>query len=428
MLISTPTANVNIKKVNFSGSKDISGLKVLPGSKDVISFASSKPIFKRNGINPNDVIVKSHIPIDEKTKLLLLEKVLEAHEHAVKNKTLGNFSGRCYATNMKLTNGEWAKATNIEITAETVLCGERSALVRSWNNHLESLPVITDANKEEIKAKGDPKVEYLAMSSYQPPMADPGCGNPCSECLNWINTKRYFSLDTKIATINVDSESGKPVLNVRPVTAVLPYWGQEAPSRTSAPIDSLKLDITGAAAEAMKKNGITKEKLYETVKAAKEAYEEGKTAELSDSHNVGAAALLDPGDIITKGERMEWTRRWFEAPELLAATKGFQLLTKALILAREGINKAKEILPMLPVGTDKEHFMTELVQQAGGEAKINAIAYYGDDNVPYLDNLGKLSQGRGSGDSLILTIKDDKIEARTILDYMPHLYISSKKK
>lgn len=402
-------------------------LNSMQPAKDVVSFSGQKDIFKRNGIKPDQVLIKSKDAIDRQTKLDLIEKVLEAHEHAVKNKTKGNYSGRCYATNMKLSNGKWTRATNIEITGETVLCGERSALVRAWNEDLEALPAINDKNRDEIAAKGHPKVEIMAMSSYKKPGTD-DCGNACSECLNWMNTKKFFSPTTKIATIEQDKETGQYILNVRDMSEQLPYWGSEMPSKTDKPINNLKLNFSDRAKKAMQDHSISETRLFDTMKKAQEAYESNLTAEISYDHNVGAASLLDPGDIITKGERMEWTRRWYEPPELLAATTGYQFLARAMKAAREGLGKVNELLGMLPEGSDRQHFLKELEEQKNGDPRINAVAYYGDDNVPYIDSLGKLSQGRGGADTIILTIRDNKIEARTILDYMPHLYISSKKK
>lgn len=385
----------NIKNINNMELKPYSANVSLlkPLSQDTVSFSGKRNLLKEYGINPDEVEVVSQasVNIDKKTKTLLLEKVVEAYEHAAKNKELGNFSGRFFATNMMFENGKWAVSTNMENTAENGFCGERSALVRTWNQSLEklSLKKLKTDNTYKEKAQQGLKARYLAMSSFNLPGEDTGAGSPCSDCLNWLNETRYFSPKAQIATIEKNPESGKYTLRMRNIKEVLPYWGENAVSTTDKSIKELKIEKTDKAQKFMAENNISEEALQKLLQEAKKVSENARTTELSDK-NTAAAALFSNGKI-ESSEKMDWTRRWFISPDLVAITKGLQ----------------KKSTPEA--------------------TKVLAVAYYGNDKTPYIDSLGRISQDRGTGNTLVLTVQNDEIKARTIYDYMPYLYISSKK-
>ena len=386
----TPYNNKFLKEntQNLKTVENPSNLKSLnPLNKDTISFCAKRNILKEYGIKPDEVEVVSKSSVDKPTKILLLKKLLQAHEHAAKNKELGNFTGRYFATNMMFENGEWSLSANIENTIENVFCGERSAVVRTWNQSLEKLSLKklrTDKTYKEKAGQGL-KAKYLAMSA--------GDGlysyNACSDCLDWLNEDRYFSPKTLIATLEKSPESGKFILKIRNIKEILPYWGENAHSITDKPIEHLKIEKTEKAGKFIAENKISDETLRNLVQEAKTASEKVKTAELSGK-NAAVSALFSNGKI-APGERMDWTRRWSISPDLIGITKYLQ---------------------------DKE---------TPKDTKVLAIAYYGNNQSPHIDSLGRVSQDRGSGNTLVLNVHNDKIEVKTIYDYIPYLYISSKR-
>lgn len=422
-----PENKLTIKMSGNVSFKAVSNLKPLSmPQNDVVEFTGRRNILADYGINPDEVEVVSKSPqaIDRKTKILLIQKVLEAHEQAAKNKELGNLSGRTFATNMMFENGHWAVASNIENSDEIVLCGERSALVTVWNKTLSKLSLgklRTDAAYKQ-KALNGLKVKYMAMSNFSPPGTAPA-GNACSDCLSWMNLDRFFQASTQIAVINKDPQNGKYKLTIRPLTEQLPYWGKQQPSITDKPIESLPVQISDRAKAAVVKANISQEQLIETIQKAKEAYEDAQTTELSDK-KVAASVLLSPGDVISKAERMDWTRRWFIPPDILAASNGYQLVKQCQRLIQSGMQNLQKVLPS---GGDNADLAQKLVGHEKDDVKINAVAYYGNEKVPYIESLGRISQDRGSGDTLVVLVENDTVQVRTILDYMPYLYISSKK-
>lgn len=416
------------KSLPFNGYESPK-LKLLPQIKqDTVSFTAKKDLIKKYGINLDEmqVITRNAPQVGNAEAKVLLEKVLEAHEQAAKNKELGNYSGRCYSSNINFDNGQWAVATNIENSPDVVLCGERSALVRVWNQTLQSLS-LDKLRKDEAyleAARKGLKVNYLAMSSFNYPGEDVGAGNPCSDCLSWLNLEKYFKHDTKIVTFERDPQTRQPKLIIRGIKEVLPHWGAQLESVTDKPIDSLPVNISQRAKQSMEKHGITQQKLQELVEEAKQAQAAGVTSELSDK-NVGTAALLTPGEMIIKGDRMDWTRRWNIPPDEMAAASGFQFLKQLQQKAARGVDILNEVGPW---NAKNDGFIERFAKHADEEVAVKAVAYYGADKVPYLASLGRISQGRGAADTLIAVIRNDKIEIETILDYMPYLYISSKKK
>lgn len=397
-----------------------------------MTFKSKENLFEKYGINPDEVkVVSKTVPdLDAATKKMLIQKHLEALELAEKNSQLGNFSNRFFASSVMFENGKWSTASNIENSDEDAFCGERSAVVKGWNESLD------DASLDKLKS--DPgykdqvnsglKVKYLVYGDPCLSVLD-----SCADCLSWMNLK-YFGPKTVIAGMSQEAGSGKKILIAEKLTDVLPYYHEIGPSKTTKPVSTIKIedsDITDRAKDALAKNNITKEALVEVVNKAKESYELNKTSELSDK-NVGVAELLNPGNVIVPGERMDWTRRWFVKPDELAGANGYQFIKKCQNILHSGAARLEEMLPPIikfnNYSVNIKDFIAKLKASPDEDPKIATVAYYGDDKLPYLASLGRISQGRGSADTLVLVIRDDKIKVSTIRDTMPYLYISSKKK
>lgn len=351
---------------------------------DVVRFRGQGTLAEKYGIDPAQVdLIKNPALVLPVSKAELLERLLEAHEHARKNKLLGNYSGRQYSTNLLMGNGQWALGTNIELTRDTVLCGERSSLVNSWNAALARIPVETlqDESQKADVEKGLKGV-LLAMSSGDD-VSHPSAGSPCSECQSWLATDRYFGPDTIVTNLG-KNEQGRYFIRARQMKELLPLLAQQVPSRTDKAIASLPVHVSDKARAAMQAHGLGEAALVKLVKQAKEAYRTNETA-VHSGKNTGSAVLLSNGKTV-KGQRLDWTARWFESPELAAATRG--------------------------------------VQRLHGD-RVQAVAYYGDAVMPEVKTLGILAQETWGGpDTLMAVIEQDAIQVRTIQDYMTDIYIS----
>lgn len=374
------TAGRKVSAPTFQGGQT----RALKPAGDIVQFRGQRTLAEKYGINPAEVdLVKDPALALPVGKEELLEKLLEAHEHALKNKTLGNFSGRQFSTNLLLENGQWALGTNIELTRDNVFCGERSALVNSWNSALNKVNVedLQDPARR-TQVEDGLKGKLLAMSSGESP-DNPSAGSPCSECQSWLATDRYFGPETLIANLG-KTDQGRFFIRVRQVQDLLPLLPGQMPSNTAKSIASLPVNVSARAREAMQAQGIEADALTRLIKQAKAAYRSNDTA-VHSGKNTGSAVLLSNGKTV-KGQRLDWTARWFESPELAAATRGVQSL------------KAD---------------------------RVQAVAYYGDAVMPEVKTLGILAQETWGGpDTLIAVIEQDAIEVRTIRDYMTDIYIS----
>ena len=359
--------------------------------KDSIHFGSSAgPLALKYGIDPDQVTyVKSPgitVPV---SKSELIEALLQSHEQAKKNRLLGNFSGFQRASNMLLANGQWTAATNIELTRDNILCGERSATVAAWNEALNKTPLSAledPVQKEQVIA--GLKVKLLAMSEGASPIRKSAA--PCSECLSWLETQKYFSPDTLTAALVEDENTGGLTIEVKSVQEMLPHLNKQTPSLTDKSVKTLPVDFSAKALSALGQNRFAASALTDLMQSARDAYEANCTATLSGK-NTGAAVRLTTGKTYT-GARFDWTRRWFEGAELSAAARGIQAHEKALA--------------------------------QGKPVRVQAVAYYGEAIAPDTKSLGILVQ-QGGPDTLVVVIESDRIQVRTIADYMTSLYVSN---
>lgn len=366
---------------------------------DSIAFSGSSTLLQKYDIKPSIEIVSDTVDpsiISKGLKLKLLTKTLEAHEHAQKLSIIDAFSsGRKFATTTIFKNGKSEVGGPIGANAETATCGERTSLMGLWNKSIQALKL------DDLKKLEDPKsfaqnfnegtkVQYLAMSSNKPIGTDASAGTPCSDCLTWMNENKFFSDDTIIASIEPKSkEEITPVLKLRKVKELLPFRNEKSSklNHQMGMIEFLPIKPTTNAKEYMKEKGIKNTHIQKLINQAKTAYDTNKTTELSGNNNA-AAILFNDGKVETQG-KFDYTSRWFDHPALTSISN---TLSK---------DKNKE---------------------------VQAIAYYGDSDVPYISSLGKIAQERGSKDTLVATIQGDSTQVRTIQDYMPHMYISSKYK
>jgi hypothetical protein len=142
------------------------------------------------------------------------------------------------------------------------------------------------------------------------------------------------------------------------------------------------------------------------------------------------------------GARFDWTKRWFQAPDLEAAQVGIQTEQKwrqwleELWSNVEGLltaPRAEKLLNTLKQWVQKfdETFSTRLLTRIENllsiDPKVVAVAYYGTEpsEMPSVKSLGYLAQElRGGLNTLVSVIEDNVLQIRTIPDYMKEIYIS----
>jgi cytidine deaminase len=390
-------------------------------------------LLNRYGVNPdNVVIVPQGVILPNKTELLV--QYLRAHEHARKNQLLGNFSNRFKASAIQLEDGSWQMGANMEQSRDNIFCGERSAMVTAWNQFLSKTPLASLEESRSLSGiQAQQKVRWLVMASEV--LGDTEAGMPCSECQSWMALQRYFSPETRIATLRKDPSSGGLYLFIRTMREMLPLAGQQTVSQTDLPIDKLPVFSTAKATAAMRAKGVSERQIVSLLQSAQQAYRQNRFFELSGK-NVGSSVLLSTG-AIHSGARMDWTQRWFAPPDLTTAAQALQdepetpatFVRKAWLAL---LDMAKPVLP--PTWVDR---LEHLGEPEGGEAAapaenspnrtVQAVAYYGTEptDMPSIQSLGVLAQpARGGPDTLIAVIEHDTLQIRTISDYMPYLYLS----
>jgi hypothetical protein len=221
---------------------------------------------------------------------------------------------------------------------------------------------------------------------------------------------------------------------------MLPLNGLQQPSLSDESIDSLPLSFSMRAQLAMPQKNINPDQVRQTLRLAKEAYEQNEFADMSKK-NIGAAALLSNG-MARPSARLDWTRRWFTPPDIAAATRAFytlpekrgtwsNLLRQSLVVIRDFF---QPILPQRVIDMLNRWVigLKDKIIQKHCEQRVNLIAYYGEEptEMPPIASLGLLAQpAHGGPDTLIGVIEKESsgqevIRIRTIEDYMPFIYIS----
>lgn len=375
-------------------------------------FRSKDDLLSRYGISLEKVTVSNQSKylgqgeLDEvaQRKEEYLIKLLQAHEHALKNKKLkgSKFSDRQYASNLEfeLSWGSdkrrfWVTAGNFEMNISELICGERGGMTVGINKALKILPIEwvnqlpDDANIENIL-----KVKRLLMSSSKPIGEDKSAWQPCSDCYAWMGTNRFFSPKTQIISFLKDDKSNL-VLEVRTLKDLLPVEDLKTISTTDKPLADLKIEYSDNAKKALTNSPIPETVIYEMLNAAKTEYYSGAQINKGFSgKNSASAVLFNESSEIFTARRVEWVPRWVESPDLLAAKIGINNLT----------------------------------QQGIESPTVKAVAYFGDHKEePSIKSNGHLAQKRGSKDVILIVIENDVIKVRTILDYQPWIHGSVRK-
>ena len=355
---------------------------------NVINFRAKKPKTLAEKYNINvaklPVIKDKSIDITPEEKALLVEKLLEAHELAKKNFNYRNIARAGFGTNIGLRNGMWHCATNFNNTRNDLssLCGERNAILGSYNDLLKSKEV-ENPDKKPL----DFDIKYIAMSSHKPIGTDKNSASSCAECLSWFNTNRYFSDDTIIA--NFDIKNDKLALKLTPLIEYLPVRN-EINTVPNQDVTQLPMKLSKNALKSIRQKKLLRSDLLDLVSKTQDKYNQNTQTSIS-GQNITASVRANNKTFI--GTKTDFTKRWYIDPLQIATSKA--------------------------------------VEEFGDDTKIDAICYLGEstfsdkyglnynDGVVNLKTIGALRERFADDDTLMITTTKDNIEVRTINDFMP---------
>lgn len=388
----------NVLNCNRNNDKSVYFNKAALSScgTDNVAFSGLARLCQRYKIKPDDIEIFSSMPhsIDQETKKMLVQRLLEAHEHARKNVLSGNKTKSGYATNICLADGAWGEpATNFNDTSVASFCGERSAVLAIFNRTLKGLSLrrLEKDPSYQNEFQNKFKARFVVMSSAKPIGTDNNAASPCADCLSWFNSDKLFQDNTQVVSFSKD-EKGQLCLKIRTIKELLPYRNEKNAIIDGARLlGQLEASVTPSAALAMKEKNISLEDIMKLLKRAKSAQATNKNAEHTQL-NIASAVMTNERKIKVE-KKFDWTKRWFIEPAELASLSG--------------VKNAKE------------------------STKIDAIAYYGNgivtdnkgvthsDGVVSLQTLGRLRINNGGDSTLVVSVVDNKIMVRTIDDYMP---------
>lgn len=352
--------------------------------------------------------VVGELPGDLDTHLAAMNRVVS---HAQKARKVGNLSGRHYGALVEFANGVQGLGTNVEASRQTTFCDLRYAVNEAFNRSLE----------EADEAALDPaslKVKTVYMANAE---VDGLPAVPCSDCQEWLNSD-FFDADTRMISLEKDADKDDYYLYARPLADMLPlHKGRPEKPRmtTEQPLGELDFDLSDKAAAVLSQPGNqvldSDLKMRRLLSRAQKAYEENRSSEYTEkaakkekdvSRRTGVSVLVSPFNLMMRGGRFEWTTRWFEAADLKTGALAFQLA-----------QTLQALLQRLP------GFLQKALEPLTAGPKIKAVAYYGDDpDLPPIASLGRIGRRRGSEDTLIITVENDRIQIRTISDFLPEIY------
>lgn len=302
--------------------------------------------------------------------------------------------------------------------AQGIAAGFRSGTIQACANHVfsdfdticsERLAMSQVLQNAPLSAKNKlhpPKIEALILSPRDPDAPEIHQVASCGLCLESMQNTKAITSDTLMIVMARNPESGRPCIDVRPMSSYLPYKSESPQaSFTTRPIGDLPLDISRNARAALAHQGLSDlQALAPLVKTALEKAKEmdgvARQKKFSERNNryLGACALFSP-----KGE----PPRYAQGAALHATNRLF--LSADINAVYQGLLKGKE-------------------KNALELNDLTLIAYFGRGethpvrpaNLAMLQHLGRRA------DIVIATIRDDHILLRTIHDYQPIRYIKNK--
>ena len=331
------------------------------------------------------ILSNNEFKISLSEKVLIIEKLLEAHELAKINVELGNITGRGFATNVCTMDNIWALGTNFNNTRNDIssICGERSAIITAYNQAL------LDKLKNK-KDKFEFKIKYLCMAQSIELNEIITSAIPCEDCLSWLNTNRYFDDDTLIFSFERNQDN---ILSLRitNLSELLPYKNMLTSNLYET---NKKIEYTKKAINSIQKKCISEEQIKNLLKSSYQSYLENNFANTS-AQNVACSILTN--EEIFSSKKIDWTKRWHVEP--------------------------------------LENVVCKAIEKFGTNVEILAISYFGDektidgnfDGVVSIKSLGRIRQKYANNDTLLILNLPDKILVTTIGGYLPKKFVQGYK-
>lgn len=329
--------------------------------------ARKDELFKKYNIEPKN-------STEEEEKLIYL--LLYAYELAYKNSVKGNLTSSSYASGVVLEDGSVYFGVNFNNTRNEIssMCAERMAILSAFNNKIKEY---------NPKEKFDYKIKYILMTYFKKEnIFWTDKITPCADCLSWFNTGKNLSADTKIVSLKKNKEG--IYLDIQPLENFLPL--RNLSYQVLDNIDNVEI-IRSKNAE---KNYIEDKKILELYKKTYEEYKNNNMAKTS-GQNI-AAGVLSNGEIFT-GIKIDYSKRWFTEPLEIASIKAVEKY--------------------------RDNTKIEAVCYVGEEYTITESGEKTKDGLISLQTLGRINTRFSNNETLVITSSKNRIEIRTIADYMP---------
>lgn len=334
-----------------------------------MNFTDTKKdeLFKKYNITP-----KNNTKEEEKLICLLLY----AYELAYKNSLKGSLTSSSYAAGVVLEDDSAYFGVNFNNTRNEIssMCAERMAILSAFNNKIKEY---------NPKEKFDYKIKYILMFHFQKENVFwTDKITPCADCLSWFNTGKNLSADTKIVSLKKNEEG--IYLDIQPLENFLPL--RNLSYQVLENINNIEI-VRSKNAE---KSPVDDRKILELYKKTYEEYKNNNMTKTS-GQNI-AAGVLSNGEIFT-GIKIDYSKRWFTEPLEMASIKAVEKF--------------------------RDNTKIEAVCYVGEEYTVSESKEKSKDGLISLQTLGRISTRFAGDDTLVITSSNNKIEARTIADYMP---------
>lgn len=346
----------------------------------------------------------------EQNKMTFVDRAWAAREHAAKNKqfNLAPFSNRQFASYVELECGTTGLGTNIEASAEELVCGERSATTVAINKAIQEFRLPTNWSgtpEQQGWLQSQLKVKRLVMASTKPIEDEVSSGRPCGDCLNWMKSDRFFSPKTQSMVFFKNPQADDYTLRVRTVQDL--WRGAAQSSLTARNLSELPIQLSPGAKKAFKQLGYLKSLdtwrlIQNELGTVKATYDATKDKANGQPYRLAGATFFIPSE--NQPAETPTTHRIFIQPDFYWAKR----------FAHEGDMRAVEI------GVDT-------LQQEAPETPAPytvLLSYYGDGPPASPKSLGQLAQKWVTPNSLVAQINRNRIEVKTILETMPYMHVS----
>jgi len=326
------------------------------------------------------VISDSGLDLSIGEKTLIVEKLLEAHELAVANVKAGNITTRGFATNVCTSDGFWSIGTNFNNTRNDIssICGERSAILASYNNALMRYK----------KSEGKPfefKIKYLCMAQSDDIFEIKKSAVPCEDCLSWLNTNRYFDEKTTIFSF-VKNEEDILSLKATKLIDLLPYKNYVLSKEFSK---NKVFKFSKNSYKSMEMYNISENDILHILEINQKIYEENSLVNISNQNIVCSVVSNEK---LYSAHKVDWTKRWFIEPLEIASYKALE--------------------------DNKEFTKITAVCYLGDNYFDNGSEFY-EDGAVSIKSLGRIRQKYATNSTLLILNLENNIFVTTIGEYLP---------